>query len=175
MERDRSYLYAIQTHEDSFFHAGLAGDGRSVLMGLLCPYLVSIFFDAEGNLLEVQKRSLEFLQARGVFVDGEPIEGQVRTYNIYDERIPERLAEWQQSMGVFPSPIRVKRFFLPEIGVGIEDFPDHFTEILADPHETEEEKSSIRESMREWEEGDQFVLFWGNDYWLNGSGEVISS
>jgi hypothetical protein len=175
MERGQSYVYPIQSHEYYDFQAGMTGDGRSVLMGLLCPYLVAISFDAQGNLREVQRRFLEFLQASGMLVDREPIDGQVRSYNIYDERIPERLAGWQREIGFSPSTIRVKRFFVPDLGVGVQDCPAHFAEILADPDETEEEKDSIRESLREWETDGQFVLLWGNDYWLDSRGEVTSS
>jgi hypothetical protein len=29
--------------------------------------------------------------------------------------------------------------------------------------------------MELWDEDGQFVLLWGNDYWLDGSGRVVSS
>ena len=33
----------------------------------------------------------------------------------------------------------------------------------------------MRESMRLWDADGQFVLNWGNDYWLDATGEVVSS
>jgi hypothetical protein len=55
------------------------------------------------------------------------------------------------------------------------NYPSHFEEILSDPQECEEAKSDICDSMRQWDGDGQFVLQWGNDYWLNDSGEVVSS
>ena len=39
----------------------------------------------------------------------------------------------------------------------------------------DEEKADVRESMAFWDQDGLFVLLWDNDYWLNGSGEVVSS
>jgi hypothetical protein len=166
-------LYPISTHDGYGFHAGMTGDNRQVLMGLLCPNLVAFFFDMEGNLLDVQERLLTFLQPSGVFVDGELIEGLVRRYDIYDERIPPALEAWQKEIGFQPTVIRVKKFFVG--GTGIQEQPEHFAEILVDPDATEEEKRSVHASLEEWEADGQFVLWWGSDYWLNGTGEVSSS
>jgi hypothetical protein len=59
--------------------------------------------------------------------------------------------------------------------IGIEDYPWHFHEILTDSTSDDEERADIRESMELWEKEGQFVLLWGNDYWLDESGAVISS
>src|SRR5262245_57965913 len=115
MTRDETHCYPIQPTA-GYFDAGLTSDNRQVLMGLCCPELVALLFDPQGNLLEVRRRHLEFLRRSGVYVDGEPIEGRVRIYDIYDERIAERLQSWQQEMGFQPQLIKVKRFFLPDLG-----------------------------------------------------------
>jgi hypothetical protein len=175
VERASGHQYLIQSHESYFFWAGRTKDRTQVLMGLACPYLVGFFFDLGGNLIGVQKRHLEFLQPSGVFVDGEPIQGQVKIYDIYDEEIPIRLDEWQQEIGFQEQIISVKRFADPAIGIGIRDYPEHFAEVLSDPEASEEEKEGVLESLPEWEADGQFVLWWGNDYWLNGDGEVTSS
>jgi len=132
-------------------------------MGLFCPILVAFFFDSEGNLLKVEQRPVGFFQ------------GVTPPYNIYDERIPALIEGWQREMAFQPTTIKVKKFFLQTPYIGIEDYPSHFEEILSDPQECEEEKNDIRDSMRLWDEAGQFVLLWGNDYWLDDSGEVVSS
>lgn len=175
MQRDDRHLYRISTHEPYCFHAGTSRDGRQVLIGLLCPDLVALFFDSDGALLDLEKRPLDFLRPSGVIVDGEAVEGQVGTFDIHDERIPHHLRSWQNEIGFTPCTIAVRRFFVPELGVGIQDAPDHFAEILADPNSSKDEKRDIRESMRCWNANGQFVLWWGNDYWLNATGEVTSS
>lgn len=173
-ERSASHLYAVQPDQE-YFDAGKTIDGRQVLMGLYCPEIVAIFFDASGNVIGHEARRLEFLRKSSVIVDGEPIEGMVGVYDIYDERIPARIVAWQEELGYRPDTIRVKRFFLEELGIGIEDYPAHFDEVLADPAESGAEKEQVRESMRLWDADGQFVLYWGNDYWLNEFGEVVSS
>jgi hypothetical protein len=169
-----SHRYPIQPGQ-GYFDAGTTGDGRQVLMGLYCPDLVAIFFDASGDLISHEARHLEFLRRSSVIVEGEPIEGMVGVYDIYDERIPPRIVAWQEGLEFQPATIRVKRFFLDELGIGIEDYPAHFGETLADPEASDEEKADVRESIRLWDADGQFVLLWGNDYWLDDSGEVVSS
>lgn len=169
-----SRLYPIRPGQ-GYFDAGMTGDGRQVLMGLYCPDLVAIFFDASGDLISREARHLEFMRPSGVIVDGNPIEGMVRYYDIYDERIPPRIVAWQEELEFRPATIRVKRFFLGGPGIGIEDYPSHFGEILDDPSVSDEEKDDVRDSMRLWDADGQFVLLWGNDYWLDDSGEVTSS
>ena len=69
----------------------------------------------------------------------------------------------------------MSQFFIPELGIGIEDYPDHFGEILDDPDSSDDEKADVRDSMETWDADGQFVLNWGNDYWLESTGEVVSS
>ena len=169
-----SHLHLIQSGQ-GYFDAGMTADGRQVLMGLYCPDIVALFFDFSENLVNHESRRLEFLQRSGVHVDGEPIEGMVGVYDIFDKQILQRIAAWQEELGLRPATIRIKRFFLDELGIGIEDYPDHFGETLDDPNASDEEKADMLESIGLWDAEEQFVLFWGNDYWLNGSGRVVSS
>jgi hypothetical protein len=145
------------------------------LMGLACPELVAFFFSKEGDLLKVERRKLTFLKPSGVFVDGELVEGLVRRYDIYDPRIVEQIFAWQQEIDFQAAPILVKGFFLDELSIGIETYPRHFHEILMDANTSEAERNDIRNSMQAWDADRQFVLLWGNDYWFNEDGDVVSS
>jgi hypothetical protein len=168
-------LYSIQTDEASVFWAGMASHRRQVLMGLFCPNLLAIFFDLDGNLISIEEAHLEFLQPSGVFVGGEPIEGLVRRYNIYDERIPERIHAWQQQMEFEPAVIRVRKFWVQSKSIGIQDHPKHFAGAFSDPELSQEERDEQREWMRQWDADGRYVLQWGNDYWLDAAGRVTSS
>ena len=172
--RSETRIYSIQP-EQGYFDAGVTGDGRQILMGLYCPALVGIFFDAAGKLINHETRHLEFLQASNVVVDGKPIEGLVRNYDIDDKRIAPRMRVWQKELVFRPATIRVMRFFLTELAIGIADYPEYFSEILDDARASDEEKSDVRDSVRHWDADGQFVLRWGNDYWLDRAGEVVSS
>jgi hypothetical protein len=162
MRRAESHLYAIQP-DQGYFDAGMTADGGQALMGLYCPDLIAIRFDMDGNLLGFERRRLEHLR---------PIEG---IYPTHDEVFRSELRACQEEIGFRPVTIRVKKFSIPELGIGIDDEPDHFDEILNDPDSSEEEKADVRESMALWDADGQFVLLWGNDYWIDGTGEVTSS
>jgi hypothetical protein len=174
MRRDDSYLYTIRP-DQGYFCCGTTGDGRQVLMGLYCPDLVAFFFNTAGDFLGHESRHLEFLQRNSVIVDGVPIEGLVANYDIYDVRIAPRFRAWQGELDFRDLTIRVKKFSEPILRIGIEDEPDHFGEILEDPNSSEEDKAEVGESIAVWYGDGQFVLFWGNDYWLDATGEVVSS
>jgi hypothetical protein len=64
---------------------------------------------------------------------------------------------------------------ISDLGIGIRDHSEHFDEILNDPDSSEGQKADVRESMALRDADGQFVLLWGNDYWLDGTGEVTSS
>ena len=155
-------LYDIKPDE-SYFSAGITGDGKQVLMGLCCPNLVSFRFDREGNLLGSEQRPVSFFR------------GVTPPYDIYDVRLRPMIEAWKAEIKFLPATIRVRKFYSYEYGIGIEEYPSHFHEILADPDANEREKADIRESIELWDKDGQFVLLWGNDYWLDGSGCVVSS
>jgi hypothetical protein len=155
--------YAIKPDQGTFFHTGVTPENEQVLLGLFCPNLVAFRFDLEGNLLRTEQRPVPFFQ------------GVTPPYRIYDERIPPLIEAWKKDMGFCPAAIKVKKFFSEEHSIGIEDYPSHFHEILADPDADEAEKADVRDSMELWDRDGQFVLQWGEDFWLDESGEVVSS
>lgn len=161
-EASKERLYPIGTDE-VYFGTGVDSGGHQRLVGLLCPNLVMFCFDQVGNLVRTEKRSVSF------FRDAVP------PFDIYDERLAPLLEEWKEEIGFRPTAIRVKKFWSAEYGVGIEDYPSHFDENLMDPNTDEDEKTDIKESMKLWDEAGQFVLQWGNDYWLDDTGSVVSS
>lgn len=132
-------------------------------MGLYCPNLVAFRFDVDGNWLGTEERPVAFFQ------------GVKPPYNIYDNRISPLIEAWKKEMLFQEATIKVKKFLSEEHDIFIEDYPSHFYEILSDPNADDEEKADIRDSMKSWDIDGQFVLQWGNDYWLDESGQVVSS
>ena len=162
MADKRGRLYAIKPDE-GYFSAGVKPGGEQVLMGLFCPNLVAFRFDRDGYLLGCEQHPVPF------FRDVKP------PYDIYDDRIQPMLVAWKAEMELSPATIRVRKFFSDEHYIGIEDYPSYFHEILSDPAADVEEKADARQSMELWDKHGQFVLHWGNDYWLDESGRVVSS
>ncbi len=85
------------------------------------------------------------------------------------------IEEWKNEIGLIPVTIKVKKFWLAKHLLGIEEYPSHFQEALSAPTIDVAEKTEIINSIELWKEQNQFVLWWGNDYWLDQTGSVISS
>jgi len=80
-------------------------------------------------------------------------------------------------LGVEESPIVVEPFFDDEQSVGTLDLPSDYSLFLEDPSQAddEEEATSFRESIAEWQGQGKFVLVWGPELWMNTQGKLISS
>ena len=160
--------YALR-HDNGYFDAGTASGGRQAMMVAFYTGLTAIFFDADGELLGHEVRPLP---------PEEPADSPARRITLDTPAVEAALAAWKAEVGFRPEPIRVQRFEVDELGVGIADRPSHMEEFLkapevAEPNETEREHSW--QSLREWEAEGNFVLYWGNDLWVNAEGEVTSS
>lgn len=83
MDQAHAKRYAIQPHDGGDFYTGLAANTDQELMGLLCPNLVALFFDVEGNLLRADQRPVPFFQ------------GVNPPFHIYDKRIRPLIEAWQ--------------------------------------------------------------------------------
>jgi hypothetical protein len=133
------------------------------LMGLHCPNLIALRFDTEGNFLGTEQRPIPFFQSIAP------------PYNIYDKRIPPLIKAWKKELHFRKTMITVKKFLSEKYGIFIDDYPSYFHEVLDDSNESDEEKAEIRDLMKSWNKDGQFVLQWGNDYWLSKTGKVIAS
>ncbi len=146
-----------------YFDAGVVGDGRQALMAAFYTGTFGLFFDARGRLLEYA-------------TTGPSQVGRNPDPNGYGPD-PTFLRAWQAQLGFVPGPIRVRQFYQPEQGVGIGDMPAHFADFLEDPNSEldVEERARMFAHIRRWMEEGSFVLYWGNDLWLDGTGQVTSS
>ncbi len=139
-------MFNIRGYEHDFY-TGCTGDGRQVVLGLLCPSLVAYFFSPDGGLMGREVRSWEH-PAPGAEGIG---------YSIYDKQFQGRLAEqmqgWKQELHFSPGPIHVEAFFDEEYYVGFEE-----------------------EAIDQAEEADdEIVFYWAKEYFLATDGEVEST
>jgi hypothetical protein len=146
-------LYPLQA-DAGYFDAGVTRDGRQALMAAFYPMTFAIFFASDGRFLEYVERPNET--------------------NAPDEA---ELKRWQAELGFQPQTIRVEKFVIDDVGLGIEDLPGHYEELLDDPESEpdETERAQRFQEIRNWIDEGCFVLYWGNDLWLDGTGEVTSS
>lgn len=156
-------LYTIQ-HQENYLDCGICADGRQALRGLSDAGLTSIFFDSAGELLGCEVR---------------PFPDEARGRSPAADAALERAWEtWADEIGYQPATIHVRKFVVAEQGIGIEDRPDHMVAFLKAP-ELEEPDAENREFMfddiREWDESGKYVLYYGNDLWMDADGSVNSS
>jgi hypothetical protein len=147
-----SRLYPLQAGE-GYFDAGVTRDGRQALMAAFYPMTFAIFFASDGRFLEYVERPNE----------GKPNEPELRS--------------WQAELGFTPRTIRIEKFSIDKQGLGIEDLPGFYEELLDDPDSEpdEAERAERLKSIREWIDEGSFVLYWGNDLWVDNTGHVTSS
>ncbi|MBL8627716.1 MAG: hypothetical protein JNK64_40905 [Myxococcales bacterium] len=138
---------------EGYFDAGVTRDGRQALMAAFYPATFAIFFAPDGAFIECVERA-----------------------NATPAPDAAALAAWQRELGFTPQPIRVQKFYVAQLGVGIEDLASHDVDFLEDPDsEPEDEHAARFASIRAWVDRGCFVLYWGNDLWLDGTGHVTSS
>ena len=145
-------LYPLQAGE-GYFDAGVTRDGRQALMAAFYPMTFAIFFASDGTFLEYVERPNE----------GKPNEPELR--------------RWQTELGFTPQTIRVEKFSIDEQGLAIADLTTFDEELLDDPDSEpdEDERAERMKTLRAWIDEGSFVLYWGNDLWLDNKGHVTSS
>src|SRR5260370_19241249 len=151
--------FRITTNKEYHIFAGRAGS-RQALIGLLYPRLIGVFFDLNGNFVTLQERALsaeaEHTGSGGVF-DEE-----------FAQRLQPEVLSWQQELGFQPTAINVKEFFLPNYSIGLESPATYWDPILRELHHYPQlEPEDIREMIARWDRTGQFVLWWGNDYYVD--------
>jgi hypothetical protein len=167
--RDSDHLYWIEGYPHHGYWTGTTADGSQVLVVILAPHIIAIFFDHEGNLLEVQERRLSpstlAMAEKGIYAG-------------FRRQSDEDVSSWLDSLGIHESVIKVKRFFLPDYHVGIVDFPQFFQDILRNPSAySEDEQRGAESAKARWFKEGIFEL-WLNDgtnLWITSTGQVESS
>jgi hypothetical protein len=160
-------LFPIRSEPAYYFYAGHLPGGRQALIARsVYGALIVAVFDGGGNLVQVIHRELP---SPPVLRDS----GEIREVDERDFRKYLR-----REFGYAPGLIRIKEFRLPQEMLAVYHLPQHYREFLEDPNSPvfdDEQRQSFPGLIREWHEEGQFVLEWGNDYWLDSTGEVVAS
>ncbi len=151
------------------FYAGTLPRKRQGLLALdVGNTLLVAVFDARGNFLEEQQLSLEGILQQ-------PPEEQYLAVN--DAELHEYL---RREFGFRPGLVRVKEFGTSR-GLSVHLLPHHYQEYVEAPDAMTEESWGQEDvdhwplSIQGWIDRGDFVLDWGNDYYLDSTGEVTSS
>jgi hypothetical protein len=174
--RDPNHLYCIHGYPDRGYETGITGSGSQVLLVHQFPSVIAVYFDRNGNLFDVQIRTLSPLT-----------QAVAKNYGFRalfgDDVGTEELSAWLRSLQFVDAVIRVKRFFLPEYHIGIVDFPACFRETLQDPLGDPDDalqEDHLRIAQQElirWSQEGVFELWLnpGMDLWIDKTGEIESS
>jgi len=168
-ERGNNNLYAIRG-SDYDYYTGNTRENMQVLVVVWYPLFVCVFFNREGELIEVQEQPMSET-ARNVFIEdgsSDALKGAVK----------QEILLWQRTVGFQKSAIHVKRFFLAKYHIGILDFPNFYLKVLKDPLVySEDDRILAQEMIQHWRSEGLYEL-WLNDevnLWVNRLGVAQSS
>lgn len=149
-------VYVIQ-HSTEYFAAGRnEPKTQQVLLGIQGSEIVCLFFDDQGELLGLEARAI-------------PADATVDAINA-------AIAAWMLEVGVKPGTIYVKKFSVPDRVIEIRDYPDYLQEFMADPSSFDAERSAnLSRCLRLWQENQDYVLVWDEEYEMNARGEIEST
>jgi hypothetical protein len=166
---DRRYL--IQNCGICFL-AGTVPKSKQVILGLHYPDFVALFFDQDGNLIDVQTKEVPDP------TKNEEFWGPYLTFPAQHQKNARRaLRAWLKDMRFKPGTVRVKKFYLPDRPIGIQDLPQHLEEFLNKPEiiEDREERAQWYGDINDWRKEGMFVFSFGKDYWMDKNGGIEST
>ena len=140
-ESEQDRLYPIQRNDEYGIIAGRLEDAP-VLIRFSPDNYLQLTFSEQGDLLSAEKHPY-----------GSPTNPR-QEQSLVKQRVEDGL------------PIRVKKFFLPEPFLGIQDLPSSLTDTMKEQADFDEEESAfLREELDSWQRSQQFVLHWDNEYY----------
>jgi hypothetical protein len=155
-------LYPI-INDGYHYYAGQTKEGNQVLMGVQLPDIVAVEFSAAGELLHVLSRRIA-------------LDPPQNTLDLDSSEVREALDAQQSELGFVPGTIAVRKFFLPDLWIGIADLPEHYQDVIDRPEDYDKERlQELQGDIQTWLDGGDFVLYWVEDYYLNAQGELESS
>jgi hypothetical protein len=169
LERDAKgdLLFPIRSAPERYFYAGHLPDGRQALIARsVYGQLIAAICDGGGNLTQVVHQELPSPPVL-------PDSGEIR--EVDEDEFREYL---RREFGFSPGLIRIKEFHIPEGMFAVYHLPPHYREFLENPNGPsfdEEERQAFPGLIRQWNECGQFVLEWGDDFWLDSTGAVVAS
>ncbi len=166
--REDSYTYTLFPTSRPIV-TGSVASSQQALVGLMIPRMCAILFDEHGRMVGVKDEliSEEALRCmkKGYFTDES--QGKLRA----------ELEMFKESMGFVSAPIRIRRFNLPNCRARIQDFPDFIEDVLTNPAgHSQQDVDEVEQSFIRWRAEGQYILFcFGQEYWVNGAGEIVAT
>lgn len=169
LERDANgeLLFPIRSSPADYFYAGhLPGNRQTLIARSVHGQMIAAMFDEGGNLMQFIH---EELPSPPVLPESEVIR------EVDEDDFQDYL---QRQFGYTPGLISIKEFCLPQEPFAVYHLPQDYREFLKNPNSSaidDEQRRDFPVLIQRWIESGQFVLEWGNDFWLDSTGEVVAS
>lgn len=149
-------IYNLRSNAHYNIYAGLSDGKSQILAGCYSNTLIIVMFDLEGNLLNLVEKPAVTMSGTK---DSE-----------------EELQTWLAQMNFRPIAITIKEFFLAEYRIGIKNLPTDFEYFLENQTVfSGQDKLDYHKNITDWKARNEFVLWWGNDFWCDKNGWIIAS
>lgn len=163
--RDTAFLYQLRSHSAYWFYVSKS-ETLQTIMGLICDRFYSIIFDDRGRLIEVQQRPLKVAP---------PLSDDVDDFGRLSNAVEKEVLQVRNELGVADAAIRVTRFRVPDVQIGIADLPEDLQEYVDYRAVSGCTEEDLEEALNGWKEESLFVFWWGQSFYVNAEGEVASS
>jgi hypothetical protein len=164
--RDPSFSYLLQSHPPYWFHVGRS-EAKQAIMGLLGKKFCVLVFNVEGDLIEVQERPLVVVPP--------PSSRGADELDWLHGLVEREVAQVRKEQDLADEAVRVKRFRLPLLQVGIDDLPNDLQEYIANRDLSSPTEEDLEEALEGWKEESLFVFWWEASFYVDGEGVVTSS
>ncbi|GEM_PF-4515583 len=177
MSSQRQYI--IKEHPYYGIYPGRSADRKPLVAFSGYPAVTMVYFDADGEMIDETTHP--------------PF--KTKSTRRGEDGVIESERKYLKSLGIatFES-VHVQKFWASDM-IGIEDYPSSFALILPD-HDDEyikerdlfkefygenwqqafsDEIQDLKRQLREWDEVGAWVLFYGNDYWVDAQGNITDS
>jgi hypothetical protein len=144
--------YTIQPDNHYGIYVGRDKTNRQIFAGTTSKLLIIVVFDENGDFLEAIEKPHNFGQ--------------------FAAKTETALLQWLTEIGFSMQAISVKKFFLNQYSIGIQDFPDELEHFQYEP--TDDDSTEYQEYI-DWQARGDFVLWWSRDFWCNEDGYITTS
>jgi hypothetical protein len=159
--RPESYLYTFAGDSTKLFFTGAQSGRGPIIVGPIAPLILVLQFDIHGYLLTAD-----------IVADHSVVDQQ--SYDIYVDT-------YFRKTGAIPGPIKIHRFSSqqPSSPVAVIDVrygcPIQITDLPFDLSIDEDETQETQLAREQWLSSGSYVFSWGNDYYVDCDGIIISS
>ena len=158
----RRDLYTVRDN-GQYFRTGQTASNDQVLFGVLAGEdgleVAAVWFDPAGRFSRFSTRQVT-----------------VRPAESEEAAVRRELADFQRACGYRPDAIHVEQFSVPDRFIRIEDIPEHYQDFLSNQDDYDADRQEeLAADIKKWVQDGDYVLWWGEDYYLDSKGEVVSS